>query len=165
MGQFAWNAHSISLLGIKKSMSKLGTYQALNRLLTILYRSLPMYLTYAHPWTHRGEEKALTNLRHIADDQKQMAGRIARHILDHHGPIETGEYPIDFLDMHDLSLDFLITRLVQCQKNDVAAIEQCVAELRADRQAGVLAEEALGAARGQLEALEELAEQFANPAS
>jgi hypothetical protein len=146
-------------------MSKLGTYQALNRLLTILYRSLPMYLTYAHPWTHRGDEKALAILRHIADEQQQMASRIAQHILDHHGPIETGEYPIDFLDMHDLSLDFLITRLVQFQKNDVAAIEQCVAQLKADRQSAALAEEALGASRAQLETLEELAEQFSKSVS
>jgi hypothetical protein len=146
-------------------MSKQGTYQALNRLLTILYRSLPIYLTYAHPWTHRGEEKALVTLRHIADEQQQMAARIAQHILDHHGPVEPGEYPIDFLDMHDLSLDFLITRLVQCQKNDVAAIDGCLLELRADRQASTLAEEALGAARAQLEKLEELAEQFSKSAS
>jgi hypothetical protein len=146
-------------------MSKLGTYQVLNRLLTILYRSLPMYLTYAHPWTHRGEEKALAALQHIADEQKQMAGRIAQYILDHHGPIEMGEYPIDFLDMHDLSLEFLITRLVQCQKNDLAAIEQWVVELKADRQATMLAEEALGAARAQLESLQELAEQFSKSVS
>jgi hypothetical protein len=146
-------------------MTKPDVYQVLNRLLTIVYRSLPMYLTYARPWIHRGEEKALATLKHIAADQTQMANRIGQYILEHHGPIEIGEYPIDFLDMHDLALDYLISRLVERQRHDVAAIEQCVALLKSDREASALAEEALGAARGQLEVLEESAEQFAKSAS
>jgi hypothetical protein len=141
-------------------MNKLGTHQALNRLLTILYRSLPMYLTYACPWTHRGDEQAVAVLRNIVEDQKQLANRIAQYIL-RIGPIETGEYPSDYLDMHDLSLDYLITKLVEHQQRDVAALEQCVAELSRERPAAALAEEALGAARGHLEALEELAGRLA----
>lgn len=141
-------------------MSDLGIYQALNRLLTVLYRSLPMYLTYASPWINRGDERAVAALKHIVEDQKQMATRVAQCIMQHHGPIELGEYAIEFLDMHDLSLDFLLTMLVEYQKRDVATIEQCVAALHADRQAAQLAEEALGAARGHLETLEELAGQL-----
>jgi hypothetical protein len=146
-------------------MSKLGTPHVLNRLLTVLYRSLPMYLTYASPWIHRGDEVAMAALRHIVEDQKQLAARIGQFLLAHHGPIEMGEYPLDFPDMNDLSLDFLITRLVECQKHDVAAIDLCVAELQGDRQAASLAEEALGAARGHLETLEELAGQVAKAGS
>ena len=41
----------------------------------------------------------------------------------------------------------------------------CVAELKSDRQSAALAEEALGAARAELETLEELAEQFSKSAS
>jgi hypothetical protein len=146
-------------------MSQLGTLHVLNRLLTVFYRSLPMYLTYASPWIHRGDEEAMAALRHIVEDQKQLSARIAQYLLAHHGPIEMGEYPPDFPDMNDLSLDFLITRLVACQKHDVAVIEQCVAELQGDRQAATLAEEALGAARGHLETLEELTSQVANAGS
>jgi hypothetical protein len=140
-------------------------YQTLNRLLTVLYRSLPMYLTFANPWTHGGDEKAVSALRHIVDDQKQMAGRIADHIIEHFGPVEMGEYPLDFPDTHDLSLDYLIGKLVQCQKHDVAAIEDCLIPLRQDRRAAALADEALGAARGHLETLEELAAQVTNPSN
>ena len=104
-----------------------------------------MYLTYACPWTHRGDEKAVAALAHIVEDQKQQSNRIAQFILEHHDSIEMGEYPIEFLDMHDLSLDYLITKLVQSQKNDVAGLEQCAAELQQDRPAAALAEEALGA--------------------
>jgi hypothetical protein len=137
-------------------MDKPDTYHSLNRLLTILYRSLPMYLTFACPWTHRGDEKAVATLGHIVEDQKQLANRIAERILNS-GPIDMGEYPLDFPDTHDLGLDYLIVKLVNCQKDDVAALEQCVAVLKNDRAAASLAEEALGAARGHLESLEELA--------
>jgi hypothetical protein len=142
-------------------MTKLGTYHALNRLLTILYRSLPMYLTFASPWTHRGDEKALATLRHIVEDQKQLAARVAQQVLNI-GPTEIGEYPIEFLDTHDLSLDYLLKLLVGYQKRDVAAIELCVADLAGDRPAAALAEEALGSARGHLESLEELSGQTAS---
>ena len=142
-------------------MSQPDIHRSMNRLLTILYRSLPMYLTFACPWTHRGDEKAVTGLARIVDDQKKLAARVAEAILEHHGPIAMGEYPLDFPDTHDLSLDYLLTKLVQCQKNDIAALERCVSELQKDRPAAALAEEALGAARGHLETLEELAGQVA----
>ncbi len=138
-------------------MTKPVILQTLNRLLTIVYRSLPMYLTYASPWTRHGDERAVAALRHIVEDQKQLSTRIAQYILQHHGSLETGEYPIEFLDMHDLSLDFLLTRLVEHQRSEVAALERCVRDLQADREATALAEEALGSVRGHLETLEELA--------
>lgn len=146
-------------------MIKIGTYHVLNRLLTVLYRSLPTYLTYAAPWTHRGDDPALATLENIVADQRQLAARIAQYILDHHGPIETGEYPIEFLDVHDLSLDFLLTKLVEYQKKDVATLEQCVQALQGDRHAAVLAEEALGSARGHLETLQEQADRLAKTSS
>lgn len=138
-------------------MTKPNTHHSLNRLLTIVYRSLPMYLTFANPWTQRSDAPAVTALRNIVDDQQQLSNRIAEYILDnHHGPIEMGEYPLDFPDTHDLSLDYLLKKLVVCQKADIEALESVVADLQQDRHAAVLAEEALGAARGHLETLQEL---------
>jgi hypothetical protein len=142
-------------------MSNPGTYQALNRLLTILHRSLPTYLTFASPWTRRGDEPASETLRHIVDDQQQLAMRVAQYIIDHYGRVELGDYPLDFPDTHDLAFDYLIGKLVTCQKSDVAALEQCAAELREDREAAALADEALGSARAHLETLEELAGEVA----
>ena len=142
-------------------MTQPGPHEVLNRLLTILYRSLPMYLTYALPWTHRGDEQAVKVLEHIVEDQRQLSTRLAQYIMDHYGATELGDYPLDFPDLHDLAFDYLIGKLLACQKADVAAIEDCVAQLQKDRQAAALAEEALGSARGHLETLEELAAQAA----
>ena len=55
------------------------TVAALERLLVTLYRSLPMYLTDAVPWTRQGDERAVEVLRYIVADQKgelRTAGRI-----------------------------------------------------------------------------------------
>lgn len=138
-------------------MSHRGNHEVLNRLYAILHRSLPMYLTYAVPWTHRGDERATDALQHIVDDQQQLSTRIAEHILEHYGPVDGGDYPLDFPDTNDLAFDYLVGKLVACQKRDTAAIERCVSQLMGDHEARALAEEALGSARAHLETLEELA--------
>ena len=146
-------------------MDKPGIYNALNRLLTVLERSMPMYLSYARPWTNKQDDKAAAALARIVEVQKKLATRVGELVLDY-GPVNLGFYPVEFYDMHDLSLDFLLSKLVEYQKRDVAKLEQCADALQADRRAAEVAEEALGAARGHLETLEELtAELKASPAA
>jgi hypothetical protein len=129
----------------------------LNRLLVIEYRSLPMYLRDACPWTHPGDERASAVLNQIVADQKTYSSRLADAVLDRSGAIELGGYPMEYTDTHMLSLDFLVGELVRCQKRDITAIERCVAELTGDPPARALAEEVLGNARGHLDSLQELA--------
>ena len=67
---------------------------------------------------------------------------------------------MDFPDMHDLSLDFLIIKLVAIARRTTSPRSSSASpSCRAIAQAARLAEEALGAARGHLESLEELAGQ------
>jgi hypothetical protein len=134
----------------------------LNRLLVIIYRSLPMYLADAVPWMHPGDEKAKHVLNHIVADYRMYAGRIADMLLAGRARFSFGEYPMVFTDTHDLSLDYLIGELTYYQKQDVVAIEKCVADLKGDAAARTLAEEVLGNARGHLESLEELLKQPAS---
>lgn len=131
----------------------------LNRLLAIEYRSVPMYLADAAPWRGPGDEQIAAALENIVLDQRNMASRIAELVLDRRGSIDTGEFPMEFTDMHNLSLDFLLTELVRYQQRDVAAIEGCVARLAGDEEARALAEEVLGSERRHLEVLEELLRQ------
>ncbi len=138
-------------------MSQLGNHDVLNRLYGVLHRSLPMYLTDAVPWTRRGDEPAALALQHIVEDQEQLANRIAEHVLEHYGPIDGGDYPLDFPDTNDLAFDYLIGKLAACQKRDLAAIERCASQLMGDHEARALAEEAVGSARAHLEKFEELA--------
>lgn len=143
-------------------MSDANTIDVLNRLLAIEYRSLPIYLTDATPWTHPGDAKATETLGHLVADQREMAGRIADLILERGGRVENSVFPIEFTDMNLLSLDFLLGEIRDRQRKNIATIERIVAALAHDREARELAEEVLGSERAHLEALEELNHQPAH---
>ena len=143
-------------------MSHTETVAVLNELLVTHYRSLPMYLSVAAPWTRRGDEHAATTIEDIVGDQQQMCRRLAELIQRRGGRPETGEYKIGYTDTHFLSLDFLIKELVAEQRNHIEMIERDVVRLAHDAEARELAEETLGAARGHLESLEELLRTTAN---
>jgi hypothetical protein len=132
-----------------------ATIDALSRLLTVLNRSLPMYLADAAPWTAPNSARATEVLANIVRDQRDLAARVGELIYDRRGEISLGPLP-DYTNLADLDIGFLVGRLVERQQGDVEAIGQVVRDLSADDEARALAEEALGAARAHLEMLEEL---------
>jgi len=140
-------------------MTKPATIRALNDLLALEYRSLPMYVTDAMPWTHPGDAKATATLASIVSDQRASSQRIAQLILDGGGTLDTGEFPMEYTDMHDLSLDFLIKELISFQKWLIGQIEHIVKVVDSDRDARELAQETLGSEKAHLEALHELTAQ------
>jgi len=137
-------------------MRQIESSQRLMQLLLHHYRSLPIFLTEAVPWTHRGDEQATNVLLDIVAGQRDLSNRIAAELEQRGWPLDMGEYPMDFLDLHFLSLDFLLQRLVDNQQREVDAIARLSAEVNEDPVAHDLAQEALGAAKGYLESLTEL---------
>jgi hypothetical protein len=129
---------------------------ALNRLLRIHYRSLARYLSYASPTWRRGDERARAALQAVVDDQQALVERLGEAVLEAGGTIEYGGYPMAYTGYHDLSFDFLLTKLVEGQQRDIAVIESCVARITANPLANSVAEECLGAAKGHLETFLEL---------
>jgi hypothetical protein len=129
---------------------------ALHQLLVVLYRSLPIYLSSATPWTRPGDEPATRVLHHIVADQKQYTQRVVELLMDRRAIVSFGEFPMAFTDTHDLSLDYLINELIYYQKQDIASIRQCLTDLTMDLPGRALAEEILGNAVGHLQSLEEL---------
>jgi len=143
-------------------MTKSGqNVDALNRLLAVHCRSLPMYLVDGTQWTNRGEVRFKTTLDEIVQDQRALSQRIADLITERGGTIEIPPYHIHFTDTHFLAVDHLLKRLYSGGVADLDTIERCLAELSGDPPAKALAQEALGAARAHLEALEELSRQTA----
>ena len=137
-------------------MPAADSIEVLNRLQIIHHRSLPMYLGYATPYLMRGDEKAREVLAQIVEYQKELVDRIGELIIERGGRVHHGEFPMYFTGLHDLSLEYLVRRMIADMKRDVAAIERCAAELDDDPLAKAIAEEALGAAKGHLDSLEEL---------
>ena len=63
---------------------------------------------------------------------------------------------MEFTGYHDLSLDFLITKLIEHQQKDIADIQAVVDAAEEGTDVRAIAEECLGAAKGHLESLDEL---------
>jgi hypothetical protein len=133
-----------------------NTVDILNELMVLHYRSFAMYLLEASPWKHRGDEKATEVLGDIIADQQETCRRIAEVIIARGGYPERGAFPTEWTDTHFLSLDYLLTELIAAQQRDIAAIQRAVDRLWNDPPAQSLAKEALGAAKGHLQSLEEL---------
>lgn len=129
---------------------------ALNRLLRILYRSLPIYLEGTRPWTRRGTEKGLEVLAQIAADQRALAGRVMDAIDQQGGRAQAGQFPLEFTAVNDLALEFLVQKALDYERRDVEAIQSCVDELAATPPLRPLAEEVLANARQHVHRLEEL---------
>src|SRR3954469_23219240 len=111
----------------------------LNRLLVIEYRSLARYIVDAAPWTpaeQTAASQAQLLLANIVADQKLYASKLADLIIGEGGTLELGEYPMHFTDTNDLALDFMLGEILHCQRQDVAAIEQCIRELGTGELAG-----------------------------
>jgi hypothetical protein len=128
----------------------------LNQLLAIHLRSLAVYLGSARPWTPTPDSPALAVLGHIAEDQILMADRIAKVILEQDGTITASEFPMEFTDLHDLSIDFLIPQVKARLERELRFMRQCVELLQAYPAPRAIAEEAVGAALGHLDNLQDL---------
>lgn len=133
----------------------LNTVRILNQLLGLHGSSLPMYLRSAPPHRQFGDEKAWDTLRRIMDDQQLMVDKIADHVEEADGTPNMGEFPIEFTGTHDLSVDYMVQRVLDRQRAEVESIEELSGQLESGSQAKALAQEALGAAKAHVQSLEE----------
>ena len=128
----------------------------LNRLIAIHGRSLSVYLADAAPWATSQDAHAQDVLDMIAADQLLTVDRLADEVMATGGAVRQGAFPMAFTGLHDVSIGYVVTELVRRQAADVVEIDELVGELDSAAAARPLAEEALGAAKGHLESLNEL---------
>jgi hypothetical protein len=140
------------------TMSSLDTNAVLNRLLVLHHRSLPAYLGYAIPWLHRDNGAALEALQAIAADHRALVDRLGELILNGNGVVAYGQFPLRYSALHDLSLDYLVQRLIEFERQLIGQISECADQLRMTPAAQAVALEALGEAKAHLQSLEELAQ-------
>jgi len=128
---------------------------ALNDLLILVYRSLLQYTMECWPWSDSGElseEQAITTL---AEEQQALVSRLAE-LLDRRGIVfDMGTYP-DWSELHYVSLDSLLARLIDDEQAMVAAIERLQPALTGDSEGSALAGEILAAERRHLSKLREI---------
>lgn len=141
-------------------MSRTQEIEVLNRVLSILDSSLPIYLNQTSPWLHPSkknrDERAREVLADMVADQRNLIERITQIIQLTGEQILTGKFPMDYTNTNDVSLEYLLRTLVHYQKQDVVAIEACFNDLPSGCTSRSLIQETLGSARAHLDALEEL---------
>lgn len=132
----------------------------LNRLSVFHNRSLIAYLRYAVPYLgDQNNDDAATTLQLIAKDHESIVDKVGELILTSGHAVNSGDFPLYFTGYNDLSVEYLLTLLTDRQHKLIAGIEQCIADLsvfESSSYAVAIAQEALGAAKGHLESLEEL---------
>jgi len=134
-----------------------STLRLLNRLFVLHQRSFAVYVADAGPVNDgtSADENIARVLRDLIVSNREYSGRIYEAILDRHGEIDLGSYPMEFTDKNFLSLEYLVRELAEYQRRDVAEIERIMGAMDDDdSEAKELMQEALGAAKAHLEALE-----------
>ena len=137
-------------------MNQTSAIPVLQRLMALLRRSFPQYLLYSRPYVPSGKTTMMETVESIAADQEVLAERIGRMLEDANTPPRSGEFPMEFTDLHDLDIDFLIPYAISYQQQDIATIGELVQQLQMAPAAKSLAEESLGMAKGHLDSLQEL---------
>lgn len=129
---------------------------ALNRVLAIVVRSFPQYLRWSRPWVPPGHERELETFEKIVTEQDELAERLFAAIDQLGGLPDRGEFPMEFTDTHDLSIDYALREAVGYGRQDVADLEAIAATPNLAPQAQPLVVEAVHLARRQLASLEAL---------
>ena len=130
---------------------------ALNRVLATALRSFPQYLRWSRPWVPPGHERVLEALERIVSEQDALAERVYDAIDALGGLPDTGEFPMEFTDTHDLSIDYMLREAVGYGQQDVAALEEAAKLTNLAPQAEALVAEACNIAKRHLATLAGLA--------
>ena len=138
-------------------MNAPSTNDLLNRVLILHEHSLPVYVSYALSDTLDATPKFAAVLRQMVEDQRRTVDRVATLILDNGGEVDRGEFPMNFTGYNDVSVKFLLKKIIERQEKTIAAIEQIAGQLATAPYAQSLVRESLGEAKGHLENLQELA--------
>lgn len=133
------------------------TVDVLNRVIVLHNIALPCYLVEAVPSVRSSaDERAMTVIRDIAAAKHEIADKLALLVDDCGGVPDNGDFPLNFTAFNDLSIDYLVKRMIQRQEQEIVVIQSAIDAVSRAPMARALLEEALGAARGHLDMLRDL---------
>jgi hypothetical protein len=127
-------------------------------------RSMLQYVGESYPWVGNGEETFLAKLREVVDDEERYTEDLVRFLRRSHVPLPyLGSYAEWFTNLNYLSLDYLLPKLVDYQKQAIAVLERDLGLVTQPKVKAEL-EKLLSANRRHLEALEQMAASHTNAA-
>lgn len=130
-----------------------NSLSTLSQLATWHGSTLAAYLLNAVPWDAAQKPRAFDAIRGIVHDQQNMFSRFSEEIQQRGGAVGRVAFPMAFTSLHDLSMEYLLGRVRQDQKQLAERIAGTIPALRHDPRALALAEESLGEAEAHLEIL------------
>ena len=138
---------------------------ALPQLVAILETSPVMYVADSGVWSYPGDEDLKLALADIVGDQRNVAERAAAVLAEREvAPPQTG-YPLSYTAWHDLDLVYLLPRLIEGMRRQVAAIDVLVAARPDDATAMELAAQAKATTLGHIDVLEQQASRLRHASS
>lgn len=130
-------------------------YEILNQVAALHHRSLPTYLTYARPWVQIGNEAKAAIIDDIATDHHDLVQRILQVLEADDRPVMLGDFPMEYTDLNDLALDFILQELTHYERRLLRTLEEIASWVDRDRSSYLLVNMAIGMAMGHLENLAE----------
>lgn len=127
----------------------------LNALLVRLYRSLLQYTIECWPWVETNREDERRVVEELAQKQMVQVSRIAELLGARGWAIDFGTYP-DWSELHYVSLEYLLAKLVEDQTQLVSNIRAAQLALADDSDGALLAAQVLVGEERHLAKLKEL---------
>jgi hypothetical protein len=137
----------------------------LNGFIISLGRSLLQYADECWPWVGSSEAETQQLLRRLADLQRQEVSAIVELLDQREWTIDFGSYPTDYTDLHFVSLDYLLSRIIAGEQANVADLEEAVHACIDDPQAVAVLKEVLSTEQRLVERLTSAAANRKNAAA
>jgi hypothetical protein len=130
--------------------------RTLNEILILVYRSLLQYTVESWPWTDADGSDERQAIDEMAREQQAGIAEIAEMLDRRQVTVDFGTYP-DWSELHFVSLDFFLGRLIDDESKLIAAIERAQPELQGDAEGAAAAASLLAAEWRHLERLRSMA--------
>jgi hypothetical protein len=126
----------------------------LNEMMVLHGRALAVYMTYAPPWDGTASHEGVDIIREIADSHLMYADEVGEMLLAGNVEIYYGEFPMAYTGYHDLSIDYMLQKMVG---SETATIDRLLTDIEQAENDLVraLAERSLGASQAHLQELED----------
>jgi hypothetical protein len=133
----------------------------LNRLLVRIYRGVMQYAVECWPWSAAADANGVEPpeqraIEKMAARQQQFIGRLVGLLSKRRAAVDFGVYP-DNSELHYVSLDYMIGKLIADEERLVAELESAQKGLQGDPEAAKLVAELLAAEKQHLAQLRDLA--------
>jgi hypothetical protein len=130
---------------------------ALATLVSVMKSSPATYIADSGIWSYPGDETLKLALSDVVSGQRGIVDRAAGILAEREVAAPQTAYPLSYTAWHDLDLVFLLPRVIDGMKRQVARLEQIVSSATTDQAAVDLGREAIAATRSHVDVLEQQA--------